>query len=284
MLPGAALGRVKADPGQVEQIIVNMAVNARDAMPQGGKLVIETANLDLEDPCVHQHVVVPPGRYVTLTVSDTGIGMDAETQAHIFEPFFTTKEKDKGTGLGLATVYGIVRQSDGYAQVYSEPGRGTTFEIYLPRVEGRGESGQVSEAPGHPVAASETILLVEDEEAVRALAARGLQQRGYKVLESTGPEDALQIGEQHKESIDLLLTDVVLPRMSGRRIAERLGILRPGMKVLYISGYTDDSVVRHGVLEASTAFLQKPFTPASLARKVREVLDAGHGGSNGKAN
>ena len=206
--------------------------------------------------------------------------MDAETQAHIFEPFFTTKEKGKGTGLGLAMVYGIVKQSGGFIWVYSEPGRGTTFKIYLPRVEEVAESVQASEAKGHPVAGSETILLVEDEEAVRALAARILQERGYKVLESTSPEDALQIGVQHKEPIDLLLTDVVLPRMSGRKIAEHLAFLRPELKVLYMSGYTDDAVFRNGVLETGAAFLQKPFTPAALARKVREVLDAGREGAS----
>ena len=254
---------------------MNLGVNARDAMPEGGKLVIETANVELDEAYARSHTAVAPGRYVMLAVSDTGIGMDAETQAHIFEPFFTTKEKDKGTGLGLATVYGIVKQSGGYVWVYSEPGRGSTFKIYLPRVEEAGESVQFPEAPGHPVAASETILLVEDEKAVRALAARILQRLGYKVLESTSPEDALQISERHTEPIHLLLTDVVLPRMSGRKVAELLAPLRPDMKVLYMSGYTDDAIVRSGVLEATAAFLQKPFTPATLARKVREVLDAG---------
>ena len=210
-----------------------------------------------------------------LAVSDTGIGMDAETQAHIFEPFFTTKEKHKGTGLGLATAYGIVKQSGGFIWVYSELGRGTTFKIYLPRVDEAAESAQISEVPRPSEAGSETILLVEDEGAVRALAASILRAQGYKVLESTSPEDALQIGEQHQEPIDLLLTDVVLPKMSGRKIAEHLTGLRPTMKVLYMSGYTDDAVVRNGVLETGTAFLQKPFTPSGMARKVREVLDAG---------
>jgi PAS domain S-box-containing protein len=270
-----SLGQVKADAGQIEQILMNLAVNARDAMPEGGKLVIETANAELDDAYVCTHPLVVPGRYVMLAVSDTGMGIDAQTQAHIFEPFFTTKELGKGTGLGLAMVYGIVKQSGGYIWVYSEPGQGATFKIYLPRVDEVAESIQASKMSSHSLAGSETILLVEDEEAVRALAAKVLEERGYKVLESTSPEDALQIGERHKEPVHLLLTDVVLPRMSGRKIAEHLALLRPGMKVLYMSGYTDDSVVRQGVLEANTAFLQKPFTPASLARKVREVLDTG---------
>ena len=275
MVPDRALGRVKADAGQIEQILMNLGANARDAMPKGGKLVIETANVELDATYARSHMAVAPGHYVMLAVSDTGVGMDAETQAHIFEPFFTTKEKGKGTGLGLATVYGIVKQSGGYIWVYSEPGRGSTFKIYLPRVEEAGESVQFPEASGHPVAASETILLVEDEEAVRALAARILQRLGYKVLESTSPEDALKISERHTETIHLLLTDVVLPSMSGRKVAELLAPLRPGMKALFMSGYTDDSIVRSGVLEATAAFLQKPFTPVTLARKVREVLDSG---------
>jgi PAS domain S-box-containing protein len=276
MVPGAELGRVKADPGQIEQILVNLAVNARDAMPEGGKLVIETANVELDDAYARRHPVVNPGRYVMLAMSDTGTGMDAATQAHIFEPFFTTKEHGKGTGLGLSTVYGIVKQSGGFVWVYSEPGLGSTFKIYLPLIEDAAESVPGSEGRELPFGGSETILLVEDEEAVRTLASRILQERGYKVLESASPEDALQIAEQHQEPIALLLTDVVLPKMSGRKIAEHLTHLRPNMKVLYMSGYTDDAIVRNGVLYANTAFLQKPFAPAALARKVREVLDAAH--------
>jgi CheY-like chemotaxis protein len=213
---------------------------------------------------------------VVLAVSDSGIGMDAETQAHIFEPFFTTKEVGKGTGLGLATVHGIVRQSGGYIWVYSNPGQGTTFKIYLPRVDEASESLQPSATAGRSIGGSETILLVEDEEGLRALALRILQSRGYKVLESKSPEDAVQIGKRHSERIDLMLTDVVMPGMSGPDIAEHLAFLRPNMKVIYMSGYTDDSVVRHGVLEPGTQFLQKPFTPTTLTRKVREVLDTGH--------
>ncbi|MGO8732466.1 MAG: PAS domain-containing protein, partial [Terriglobia bacterium] len=275
MVPGAELGRVKADPGQIEQILVNLAVNARDAMPGGGKLVIETANLEFDDAYARSHPVVTPGRYVMLAISDSGTGMDAAIQAHIFEPFFTTKGQGKGTGLGLSTVYGIVKQSGGFIWVYSELGRGTTVKIYLPLVEEAVESFPGSEAPELSFGGSETILLVEDEEAVRTLALKILQERGYRVLESVTPEAAFQIAEHHQEPIDLLLTDVVLPKMSGRKIAEHLNLLRPSMKVLYMSGYTDDVVVRTGVLELNTAFLQKPFTPSGLARKVREVLDAG---------
>jgi PAS domain S-box-containing protein len=275
MVRDSALGQVKADRGQIEQILMNLAVNARDAMPEGGKLVIETANVELDDTYADRHTVVTPGRYVMLAVTHTGIGMDAETQSHIFEPFFTTKEKGSGTGLGLAMVYGTVKQSGGYVWVYSELGQGTTFKIYLPRVEEVAESVQGSEVRGRSVTGSETILLVEDEGAVRALATSVLQDLGYKVLASTSPEDALHIGERHTGAIDLLLTDVVLLGMSGWKVAEHLAFLRPTMKILYMSGHTDYAVARHGVLEAGTAFLRKPFTPASLARKVREVLDAG---------
>jgi PAS domain S-box-containing protein len=275
MVRDSALGRVRADPGQMEQILVNLAVNARDAMPDGGKLTIETANVELDDTYADRHTVVKPGRYVMLAVTDTGIGMDVETQARIFEPFFTTKEKGRGTGLGLAIVYGTVKQSGGCVWVYSEPEQGTTFKIYLPCVEEAAETVKGAEVRGRPVTGSETILLVEDEGAVRALVTRVLQDLGYKVLASAHPEDALQIGERHSAPIDLLLTDVVLPGMNGRKVADNLAFLRPKMKVLYMSGYTDYAVARHGVLEANTTFLQKPFTPSSLARKVRAVLDAG---------
>ena len=270
-----SLWQVKADRGQIEQVIMNLVVNARDAMPHGGEIVIETANVELDSDYARIHPGSSPGPYMMLAVSDTGIGMSAETQAHVFEPFFTTKEQGKGTGLGLAMVYGTVKQSGGYIWVLSEPGQGTTFRIYLPRVDEVKESIPVSHTPEHLVAGTETILLVEDEEGVRVLAARILQRAGYQVLESTTAEDAFQIGERHAGPIELLLADVVLPGTNGRKVAERLALLRPDMKILYMSGYADDSIVRRGLLETNMAFLQKPFTPTSLARKVREVLDAG---------
>ncbi len=266
------LGQVKADPAQIEQVILNLLVNAADAMPQGGNLLIETANADLDESYVRDRGAAAPGRYVMLAVSDTGMGMDAATREHIFEPFFTTKEKGKGTGLGLATVYGIVKQSGGEIWAYSQPGKGSTFKVYLPRVEGEAESAE-SKEPAPSPGGTETVLLVEDEKSVRTLAARILLSRGYRVLESKDVEDAVRIGESYSQSIELLLTDVVMPGMSGRNVADRLRFVRPQMKVLYISGYTDDAIVHHRVLDAGMAFLQKPFTPESLARKVREVLD-----------
>ena len=267
------LGAVKVDPGQVEQVIMNLVINARDAMPQGGKLTIETANVDLDECYAQSHFEVKSGRYVMLTVSDTGIGMDKTTQARIFEPFFTTKEPGKGTGLGLATVFGIVKQSGGSIGVYSEPGHGTAFKIYLPVVKERISSGK--SLPGVKVAlhGTETVLLVEDEPAVRSLGRMALQTYGYTVLEASHGDEAIRVCEQHKGSIHLLVTDVVMPGISGRILAETLRPRQPTMKVLFVSGYTDDAIVRHGVLQAETAFLQKPFTPVALANKVRAVLD-----------
>jgi len=267
------MGSVKADPGQIEQVIMNLAVNARDAMPKGGKLTIETANLDLDQVYSREHVMIKPGPYVMLAIADTGSGMDAETLSHVFEPFFTTKEQGKGTGLGLSTVYGIVKQSGGYIWPYSEPGMGTTFKIYLPRVDEVAEREQPHTKVSPGLGGKETILLVEDEEGVRGLTRQLLQRYGYTVLEAEHGQEALLLCERYSGPIHLLLSDVVLAQMSGRELVERLVPLRPEMKVLYMSGYSDEAIVHHGVLKAGTAFLQKPFTTESLMRKLREVLD-----------
>jgi PAS domain S-box-containing protein len=268
------VGMVKADPSQLEQVIMNLAVNARDAMPEGGKLTIETKNVFLEQRDVDDQLSVKPGKYTVLSVSDTGAGMESETQKRIFEPFFTTKEQGKGTGLGLSMVYGIVKQSGGSIRVYSEAGRGTTFKIYLPLVEESGRRDQpVASLPDVP-RGTETVLVVEDEDIVRELVREVLEVEGYSVVSARRGKDALKLCVEHPEAISLLVTDVVMPEMSGRELAERLTEIRPEVRVLFISGYTDDSVIRHGVLEAGTAFLQKPFTPNELARKVRGVLDA----------
>jgi PAS domain S-box-containing protein len=267
------LGTVKADPGQVEQIIMNLVVNARDSMPSGGKVTIETDNVYLDEEYANSHSGVRPGSYVMLAVSDTGTGMDEKTQARIFEPFFTTKELGKGTGLGLSTIYGIVKQSGGNIWVYSEVGRGTTFKVYLPRVDEEAQQYRRTATTGEVLHGKETVLLVEDEEMVRKLAYRILATHGYKVLEAASGGAALPICERHQGPIHLLLTDVVMPEMSGPEIAEKLRRQRPETRVLFMSGYTDDAIVHHGVLEEGANFIQKPFAPDALATKVRNVLD-----------
>jgi two-component system, cell cycle sensor histidine kinase and response regulator CckA len=277
VLPGENLGKVKVDPNQIEGVIMNLAINARDAMPHGGALTIELANVELDEAYTRQHVGLEPGSYIRLAINDTGLGMDKETQSRIFEPFFTTKEQGKGIGLGLATVYGIVSQSGGYVRVYSEPGWGTTFKIYLPQVKEAVESLSSPEVLPTRLAspASETILLVEDESGVRDFVRDTLVEAGYKVLEAGNSAEALRRYEQHPDSIHLLLTDVILPGQNGRELAETLLALQPELKVLYMSGYTANVIVHRGILEAGIDFLPKPFTPQALVSKVRQVLDMG---------
>jgi NO-binding membrane sensor protein with MHYT domain/nitrogen-specific signal transduction histidine kinase/CheY-like chemotaxis protein len=272
VLPEPALGRVQVDAAQLEQVIVNLVVNARDAMPDGGRLTIETQNATLEAGSTSQHIGAPPGAYILIAFTDTGIGMDPATQKRIFEPFFTTKERGKGTGLGLATVYGIVKQSGGSLSVYSEPNRGSTFKVYLPRV---GEPVPTTgEDAGQPVSTSGTgtVLIVEDEAAVGLLAMRSLLRRGYTTLVARNGDEALRISEQHPGPIHLLLTDVVLPRTSGPKLAASLAAARPELRVLYMSGFTESAVMHHGVLDPGTEFIQKPFSPQALSLKVQEVL------------
>lgn len=270
----SGLRQVKADQGQMEQVIMNLVINARDAMPGGGKLTIETANADLDADYTKEHgVSLKPGPYVTLGVSDTGMGMETETQSLIFEPFFTTKEKGKGTGLGLSTVYGIVKQSGGYIRVYSEPGQGTTFKIYLPAVEGEAARLQ-KEQTSDDLTGSETILIVEDDDALRNLGRKILELQGYKILDAENGIEALKVSEEYEGQIHLMLTDVVMPKMGGRELEERLHPVRPEMKVVYMSGYPDETIVHHGVVKPGIEFLQKPLGSESLKRKIREVLDA----------
>jgi two-component system, cell cycle sensor histidine kinase and response regulator CckA len=274
------VGAIKADPGQIEQVIMNLVVNARDAMPKGGRLTVETSNVELDALYARDHTSVKPGRYVMLAVSDNGIGMSADTVAHIFEPFYTTKESGRGTGLGLSTVYGIVKQSGGYIWVYSELNHGTTFKVYLPRVEEAVEKGAdsgVKPAAKELSALSgrETILLVEDEPALRELTRTVLAARGYNVIEASHAEEAERLASDRRDGgkIHLLLTDVIMPGVSGRELAKRVLARQPSMRVLYMSGYTYNVIAENGTLERDVAFLQKPFTPSTLVEKVREVLD-----------
>jgi CheY-like chemotaxis protein len=275
---GEGLGRVRADPGQLEQVIMNLAVNARDAMPSGGRLVIETSNVDLDEPYARSHPEVRPGPYVMLTVGDTGVGMQPATLARIFEPFFTTKEPGKGTGLGLAVVYGIVKQSGGSLFVYSEPGRGSTFKIYLPRTDAP-ESKEQMTALDAAAGGSEIVLLVEDEQALRAIVAETLRMAGYTVLEASDPKEALVVAAQSQPPIQLVITDVVLPGQSGPETANQIRNAQPGVRVLLMSGYTDRLLDGNALVEPGTPFLSKPFTIDALLRKVRAVLDRGDASS-----
>jgi two-component system, cell cycle sensor histidine kinase and response regulator CckA len=270
------LGRVNADPGQVEQVIMNLVVNARDAMPAGGVLTLETANVDLDAAYATRHMASKPGRYIMLAVSDTGTGMDAATKARLFEPFFTTKGSGKGTGLGLSTVFGIVKQGGGSVEVYSEPDRGTSVKVYLPRVD---EPAAVEAEHGAKFVRRgwESVLVVEDDEMVRTLVRETLENHGYRVLEANGPLEARRISDQYSGPVHLLITDVVMPKVNGRELAQQLRRRRGGMRVLYMSGYTDNAVLNSGILAKDVAFLQKPFTPRALVEKVRETLEADDG-------
>ncbi len=272
VLRDPALGKVCADPGQVEQVVMNLAVNARDAMPRGGKLTFQLRNVELDEPYASEHLGAKPGPYVMLAVTDTGLGMDRETQARVFEPFFTTKEKGKGTGLGLSTVFGIVRQSGGHIGLYSEPGRGTTFKIYFPTCDGAVVSPSTPPPSSRTGGGHETILVVEDDDQVRSVACGILRRYGYTVLEASGAGDALLVAERHGAAVHLLLADTVLPLMTGPELAARLLAARPSMRVLFMSGYPEEAMAQHGLLDSDAAFLQKPMTPERLGRKVREVL------------
>jgi hypothetical protein len=265
------LGRVNADPSQVEQVLMNLVVNSRDAMPQGGSVTIETSNVTLDSSYAGRHLAAKPGPYVLLAVSDSGAGMDIATQARLFEPFFTTKVPGRGTGLGLSTVFGIVKQSNGSIAVYSEPGHGTSFKVYLPRID-QPVALEAEAAKAQAWRGTETILVVEDDDMVRSLVRETLERHGYKVLDAPGPMEARQVAENYRSAIHLLITDVVLPKVSGRELAVQMVRARPAMKVLYMSGYTDSAIVNIGILTKEVAFLQKPFTPAALIDKVRDVL------------
>lgn len=267
------LGHIEADPGQMEQIIMNLAVNARDAMPDGGTLSIETSNVELDPHYSKTHFGIKPGRYVMVTISDTGFGMDKSVQSRIFEPFYTTKEEGKGSGLGLSTVFGIVKQSNGSIWVYSEPDKGTVFKIYLPIIDEKITTDQLITSGKSSLNGDETILLVEDKDDVREITAFTLRMFGYTILEAGNGNKAVKVFKNYKKRIHLLISDVIMPGMGGHKVAETIQDINPGIKVLYMSGYTDDTVVRQGIIHKEVAFIQKPFTPDSLGRKVRQVLD-----------
>ncbi len=277
IVAGPDLGKVHADAGQLEHVILNLVVNSRDAMPNGGTLILETQNVELGESYVGMHATIRPGRYVMLAVTDTGIGMDESTRSHLFEPFFTTKEQGHGTGLGLSTVYGIVKQSNGEIVVYSEPGHGTCIKLYFPVVAEVVVEDVAEKLQPGVLSGTETILLVEDEEAVRKLVRRTLEKHGYQLLVAATGTEALEILQNHSERIHLVITDVIMPQMGGRQLAERLKALHPKIRILFVSGYTESSVLRSGNLAEGEAFLQKPFTPLALARRVRELLDQGNG-------
>ncbi len=278
----ADLGRVKADPGQIEQVIMNLALNARDAMPAGGKLTVETCNVELDAEYAARHVAVTPGSHVMIAVTDNGCGMDEETKKKIFDPFFTTKEPGKGTGLGLSTVYGIVKQSGGNIWVYSEPGRGTTFKIYLPRTEAEAVAKDQRVEAAQALGAGEHVLAVEDDPILRELMARMLKRLGYRATLAANGSEALLLVEEKKLRPDLILTDVVMPGMSGKELAERLHQTLPDTKVLYMSGYTDNAIVHHGVLDPGTPFLQKPFRIGDLGSMIESLLSEGRSEPKGR--
>ena len=277
VFPELDLYEIKADKGQLEQVLMNLAVNARDAMPAGGKLTIKTANVYLDKAYLKQSAAArPPGLYVMLAVSDTGCGMDAETRQKIFEPFFTTKEKGKGTGLGLSTVFGIIKQHGGCIRVDSEPGRGTTFKIYLPQAEGTAQTREMTTAEPAVLCGMETVLVVEDDELVRQLVCKTLTSCGYNVLEATDPKDALRLASENRETLGLLLTDVIMPGMNGKELYRKTAAIHPDIEVLYMSGYTNDVIAHHGILDEGVNFLQKPFTVQNLTQKVRQVFEYSH--------
>ena len=270
----ADLERVRIDPRQVEQILMNLSVNARDAMPHGGRVTVETANATIDEHFARFTPGLAPGRYVLLAVTDSGLGMDENTRSRIFEPFFTTKDPGKGTGLGLAMVYGIVQQAKGHIEVYSEIGHGTVFKLYLPSVDGVELQKEAADVQSTSLQGTETILLVEDAEGVRALLQDVLTMYGHQVLVARDGEEGIRLADDHQGALDLIITDIVMPRMGGRQLVERVVAARSSVRALYLSGYTDEAVMRHGVLEAGSAFLQKPFTARQLMTKVRQILDA----------